>query len=107
MRRAAKVDDNQSEIVMTFRRMGCTVTPLHAVGGGVPDLLVGCNGINLLVEVKDGKKPPSARKLTKDQEKWHGEWRGQVDIVETMDDAISLVNCVRRSLSTHEASQTR
>jgi hypothetical protein len=31
------------------------------VGRGVPDLLVGWRGTNLLLEVKDGNKPQSAR----------------------------------------------
>lgn len=90
-----RVDANQVEIVQLFRRLGCTVTPLHMVGDGFPDLAVGCSGVNLLVEVKDGNKPPSARKLTPDEERWHGEWRGQKCIVESDDDVINLVNGTR------------
>lgn len=76
MRRAAKVDANQAEIVEALRSAGCSVQSLATVGKGCPDLLVGYNGMRLLFELKDGKKPPSARKLTPDQEKWLGEWRG-------------------------------
>ncbi len=86
MRRAAKVDDNQAAMVARFRKWGATVQPLHAVGEGCPDLLVGFRGQNWLVEVKDGKKSPSRRCLTAEQEKWHGEWRGQVCIMETLAD---------------------
>ena len=64
MRRAAAVDANQSEIVAALRKAGVTVTPLHQVGGGCPDLLCGFRGVNTLLEVKDHAKPPSARKLT-------------------------------------------
>jgi hypothetical protein len=44
-----------------------------------------------LVEVKDGKKKPSARKLTEPQEEWHREWRGQVVIIKTVDEACALL----------------
>ncbi len=94
-RRAAKVDDNQAEIVQALRQMGCTVQPLHDVGSGCPDLLVGLAGRNILLEVKDGNKPPSARKLTMDQVIWHDEWRGQVQIVKSVEHAIRIVNYYR------------
>lgn len=93
--RAAKVDDNQKEIVQAFRQMGCTVTLLHAVGQGCPDLLVGVNGFNILAEVKDGNKPPSKQKLTPDQERWHDEWRGQKVIINSVEKAIRTVNYYR------------
>ena len=59
-----------------LRRMGYRVEDLSQVGAGVPDLLVGtpCSRI-VLVEVKDGSKPPSKRTLTQDQVEWHAEWR--------------------------------
>lgn len=76
MRRAAKVDRNQAEIVAALRKAGATVQSLAAVGDGVPDLLVGIRGVTLLVEVKDGNRPPSERRLTPDQLEWHGAWRG-------------------------------
>ncbi len=88
MRRAAKVDANQAEIVTAFRRMGFTVHCLHAAGEGVPDLLLSRAGENYLIEVKDGSLPPSARQLTPAQKAWHADWRGQVDIIKSVDEAI-------------------
>lgn len=76
MRRAAKTDRNQDEIVQALRAAGATVQSLAAVGHGVPDLLVGFRGQTLLIEVKDSNQPPSKRRLTEDQIKWHGDWRG-------------------------------
>jgi hypothetical protein len=76
MRRAAKIDANQSEVVDALRKIGCSVTLLAAVGDGVPDLLVGYRSRTIMLEVKDGRKPPSARRLTPDQERWHSAWRG-------------------------------
>ena len=55
--RPSRVDANQAEIVAAFRAAGATVLHLHSIGHGCPDLLVGYQGRNLLVEVKtaDGK----------------------------------------------------
>ena len=76
MRRAAKIDANQESVVSALRAAGATVQSLAAVGKGVPDLLVGYKGKTLLMEVKDGRKPPSAQRLTEDQLTWHGSWKG-------------------------------
>jgi hypothetical protein len=90
-RRAAAVDANQSEIVEALRKAGASVQPLHSVGMGCPDLLVGFRGTNLLMEVKDGDKVPSARKLTEWQEKWHMVWEGQVCTVNNVEDALAVL----------------
>lgn len=91
MRRAAKVDDNQSEIVKALRDIGATVQPLHAVGDGCPDLLIGYRGRNILIEVKDGRKKPSDQKLTDAQIDWHNAWRGAVSVANSIDAAIDVV----------------
>ena len=91
MRTAARVDANQSEIVEALRQIGATVQPLHQVGKGCPDLLVGFRGVNILLEVKDGNKPPSARKLTEAEYAWHVDWRGQVAIVNSIEEAIHVL----------------
>ncbi len=92
MRYRAKVDDNQATITAAFRALGCTVQPIHTVGRGVPDLLVATpDGRNCLVEVKDGSKPPSKRRLTPDEERWIAGWNGPVWIVNDADDAARLV----------------
>ena len=91
MRRAARVDDNQPAVVKKLREAGATVQPLHAVGDGCPDLLVGYRGENILLEVKDGSKPPSKRKLTDDQIEWHGSWSGRVYVVNSPDDALECI----------------
>lgn len=97
--KAAKVDVNQSEIVEAFRRFGFTVQCLHTVGKGVPDLLVGKYGINLLVEVKTEKGT-----LTKDQEQWHSKWRGEVHMVRNIDDVVVIFNemTLRKKMVTYE-----
>ena len=92
MRRAAKIDANQTEIVKALRQVGASVQSLASTGKGCPDLLIGFRGVNWLLEIKDGQKVKSARKLTPDQIEWHESWRGRVYIVESVDQAISLLN---------------
>lgn len=99
MRRAAKVDANQAEIVAALRAVGATVQPLHAVGQGCPDLLVGYRGINFLLEVKDGEKPPSARKLTPDQVSWHDTWRGSSWVVMNPKMALQVIGALKGEIS--------
>ena len=72
MRRAARVDANQAEIVQALRDEGCSVWII-----GIPlDALIGINGRTALVEIKDGSKPPSARKHTKLQREFFESWKG-------------------------------
>jgi hypothetical protein len=89
--RAAKVDANQKEIVEALRSIGATVQHLHGVAQGCPDLLVGRGKVNYLLEIKDGSKPPSARKLTPDQVVWHSIWQGTAVVVSSIDEAIAAV----------------
>ena len=67
-RYARCTDDNQTEIMAAFRACGWYVRDTSRLGEGFPDLVVyrPQNGI-VLVEVKDGTKPPSARRLTSNQ----------------------------------------
>lgn len=96
MRRSAKVDSNQGEIVKALRMVGATVQSLAACGDGVPDLLVGFQRQTFLMEVKDGKKPPSARELTKDQIVWHCEWNGGIlMVVNSIDEALAVIGVVK------------
>jgi hypothetical protein len=100
--RACRTDANQAEIIAVFEAMGCTVAVTSNAGNGFPDMVVGFPTksfarFNMLVECKDGAKPPSARKLTAEQQIFHTAWRGQVDVVETTDQAIALVNKYRRA----------
>ena len=95
MRRRAKVDANQSEIVDALRKTGATVQSLATVGSGVPDLLVGRGGQTYLLEVKDGRRVPSERRLTEDERGWHSTWRGfPVSVVNSTEEALKAVGVV-------------
>lgn len=92
--RPAKIDGNHAEIRSVLRDIGAMVVDLSAVGAGVPDLMVLYRGNIRLLEVKDGTKPPSHRRLTPDQRTWHqmAEARGvKVAVVTNTDEAILAV----------------
>lgn len=78
-----------------LRGAGATVR-IVTQGDGIPDLLVGYNGFSILMEVKDGKKPPSRRQLTEAEQKFFDEWAGGLlVIVYSAQDALdTLKKCV-------------
>lgn len=63
MRRAAKVDANQSEIVSALRRVDANVLIVSQLKNAF-DILVGFRDELFIMEIKDGTKPPSQRYLT-------------------------------------------
>ena len=87
-RRAARRDANEELIVACLQAAGATVCRLS--DKGVPDLLVGYQGVNLLLEVKGVKG-----KLTPDEQDWHQSWRGQAVIVRTAEEVIKLLEDVQ------------
>lgn len=98
MRRAARIDDNQPEIMRVLRDMGAHVIDCSGVGQGYPDLNVVYRRQIAYVEVKDGSKSPSRRALTPDQVRFHAECSlhgVKVRIVETVDDAVNLIRELR------------
>jgi Holliday junction resolvase len=96
MRIAAKTDANQTQVTSALRAAGAKVQSLAAVGKGVPDLLCQYEGTFYLIEVKDGRKPPSQRKLTEDQVKWHGEWKSAfLGVVESPDEALKFIGAIK------------
>ncbi len=97
MRLRARTDRNQIEIVKALRQIGCSVKVTSKLGRGFPDLVVGRGKRNLLLELKDGKKPLSERQLTEDEQKFKREWAGQYAVVESPEDAVDYVmqECAR------------
>lgn len=72
-RRAARTDDNHGEIVRALRQIGCYVVDCAHVGRGFPDIVVGFRGHWILIEIKDGEKSPSRRRLRATQEIFQAE----------------------------------
>ena len=87
-----KVDDNQKQIVEAFRNLGYSVAHTHTIGKGFPDIIISRNNLNTLVEIKDGSKPLSKRKLTDDEKEFHEKWQGEIIIIESVEDVVKFVN---------------
>lgn len=86
------MDANHGAVVQGLRALGYRVQSLAAVGQGVPDLLVGTpQGRLILVELKDGSKPPSKRRLTPEQVEWQALWNRWPVLVAT-----SLVDLLKQ-----------
>ncbi len=81
MRRAARTDQNHEQVRLAFRKCGCVVYDTSAVGQGFPDLIVVAKSFMAMVEVKDGAKSPSRRKLTEDQVDFHAKCPRTIYIV--------------------------
>lgn len=80
-RHAKRRDENEPDIVKALRDIGATVERLDLV-----DLLGGWRGKNFLLEVKMLKGA-----LTDDQEEMVRTWRGQYEIVRSVDEAMRAI----------------
>jgi len=100
VRRAANIDVNHREIVDALRAAGASVQPLHTVGAGCPDLLVGARGVNHVLEVKRPLSPrggASRSALTPDQQIWHAHWRGNVRVVRSATEALAAIGATKEA----------
>jgi hypothetical protein len=87
-----RTDRNHAEIINALRKIpNLSVFSTHEVGKGFPDIVLGYKGVNYLIEIKDGNKPPSARKLTDAELQFHCNWKGQIKIVNNLDEVLNLL----------------
>lgn len=92
MRKRGKVDANQQQIVKALRMIpGVSVAVTSSVGNGYPDLNIGYKGQTFLVELKDGAKSASRKKLKPDQEKFKKGWTGSYYVCESLEEIIKLL----------------
>lgn len=84
VRRAARRDANEAEIVGALQAVGATV-----VCGEAFDLTVGYRGRNWLLEIKtkQGRLQPFQKRML-------AEWRGQYTVVRTIDEALKAVGAI-------------
>lgn len=90
MRRAAKVDANQPDIVKALRDAGCVVGVTSHIGNGFPDIVAYHPRVNRVrfMEIKDGAKPPSARKLTEAEAEFARAWGEHCVTVTSAEEAL-------------------
>jgi Holliday junction resolvase len=86
-----RVDSNQPEVVKYLREKGVIVKHTHMVGSGFCDIVCGYKGKNFLFEIKDGDKPTSAKQLTAAEKIFHFEWKGQIDVIESGEQAWDII----------------
>lgn len=94
MRRNAKVDENQPEIVEALRKAGAFVVITSQLKNAF-DILVAFRGKLFIMEIKDGEKPPSARKLTDGETKCKEGIEGAgctYHIVLSVEEALNVIN---------------
>jgi Holliday junction resolvase len=80
MKKAARKDANQAQLIADLRRLGASVSVLN--GAGLPDLLVGHRRTNYLIEVKTARGV-----LTKPQCDFMATWAGAVYVVRNLTEA--------------------
>lgn len=98
MKRYGKIDLIQHEIVQGLRTIGCSVQLLSSVGGGCPDILVGVAGAkggrrNILMEIKS-----KGGKVSAVQTLWMDQWRGQVSVVYSLDQALEIISKAKKKV---------
>ena len=85
---ARKRDENELGIVCALLYVGASVYTLDKP----VDLLVGFNGIDFQMEVKNGAQPPSWQRKTDDQVAHIAAWRGrEVIVVTTIHEALKAI----------------
>lgn len=89
----ARRDDNHDALTRVFEQLGCTVLDAHASGiPGQPDVIVGCMGINHLVEYKNPETAYGRAGLSPRQSAWERDWRGgPVWLATCTGDVVALV----------------
>lgn len=89
MRRAARKDANHNEICKVFRDLGWSVLETYQLKECC-DCFVAKHNRTIAVEIKDGSKPPSHRKLTKGEQIFKETWKGEYAIVECVNDVLAI-----------------
>lgn len=92
MRVKARKDANHVQVVKQLRKAGVSVLDI-AVLKNCCDIVCGFRGKNYLFEIKDPNKTPSQKRLTPGEEIFHKTWYGQVNVIETADEALRLMGC--------------
>lgn len=85
----ARKDANHAEIEDLLRSLGFKTKDVSPMKEFV-DIVAKLHGVIVLIEVKDGSKPPSKRKLTDDERAFHEYWGDDIRVIETREDVFAL-----------------
>lgn len=86
-------DANHADVGDGLRVRGWSVLDLAQYGVSV-DYAVSKPGFAALLEVKDGNKPPSARKLTEKEQKLRDNWEGPYVMAISLEDAVEQLDAL-------------
>jgi hypothetical protein len=95
-RRAARTDENQQKLVKQLRSI-----PGVTVQTGVDDILIGCDGKNYWIELKDPEKvlkktgDLKAGTMKKSQIKLKQEWKGQYLVAWTLEQILQEIGVTK------------
>lgn len=92
--RAKRKDANHNDVTDYLQALGWSVFDTSALGYGFPDALVGKPDFCAVVEIKDGSKPPSQRKLTPDEQKFKDNWTGPYVLAESKEEAAAQLEAL-------------
>ena len=91
-RQAARIDENQPEIVNQLRQLGCSVQT------GMDDILVGYRGKTYWFELKDPEKAVSKKtgeildsQIKPSQVRLKNQWRGHYSIVHSIEQIMNEI----------------
>jgi hypothetical protein len=80
MRKKARVDANQKEIVQQLRKLNISVLHTHQLGK--------------MVELKDGNKTKSQQRLTPDEVEFQSKWQGNYAVCNSLEQILSVIDYV-------------
>lgn len=83
---AASKDANKDQVVALMQKLGIATLDLKEPA----DLLIAKRFITVVVEIKDGEKDPSKRRLTTNERKFYDRWPGLYAVVENDQDVLDL-----------------
>lgn len=84
--RAKKTDNNQKDIISALRQAGVSVFDTSSVGRGFPDLVLGWQGMNYLVEIKTIKGKPTEHQIN-----FFTNWLGQAILIRDVKDIFNFL----------------
>lgn len=94
-RRAARIDANQPELVDYIRKLGGSFQHTHTIPGAL-DGIVGFQGIDQRVEIKDPSQPARSQNLTELEKETFSTWRGRPPVVlKTREDCRRLLQSMQ------------
>ena len=91
MRRAARIDKNQPEIVAKARSLGADWLHTHQLGQGFPDGFLGLNNLYFACEIKSERG-----RLTEAQERLFAGLKSRPRIVRSAEDVEAAVEALER-----------